>query len=209
MVVTASNAIIYMQPQGGAMQSATNAVANTPAAFDGVTNFGQDPLGGRFFNGSMDDVRIYNTALSAAAVGTLAADVNDIAPTVATPAAASPNPVNGPSCNLSVLGASANGESTLTYTWAATSMPAGASAPAFSANGTNSAQNTIAIFSAPGAYTLEANITDAYGLNVASSVNVTVTTAQLVWTGGGGNGNWSNAANWSEGAAASRRTIGS
>ena len=198
LVITGSNATIYMQPQGGAMQSATNAVTNAPSAFDGVTDIGQDPVGGRFFNGSMDEVHIYNTALSGAALTAL---LNDVPPTVATAAAASSNPVNGPRTNLSVLGASGNGESTLNYTWAATALPNGASAPIFSANGTNAAKNTVVTFTSPGAYTIAATIADAYGLSVVSSVNVTVASTQLVWTGSGGNNNWSNVANWTGGWA--------
>ena len=64
----------------------------------------------------------------------------DTAPTVATPAAASPAAVTGLTTNLSVLGTSANGESTLTYTWATTSAPSGTSTPSFSANGTQRCQ---------------------------------------------------------------------
>ena len=48
-------------------------------------------------------------------------------PTVATAASASPNPATGTTCNLSVLGADPAGESTLTYTWAATGTPPGGS----------------------------------------------------------------------------------
>ena len=45
------------------------------------------------------------------------------APTVATAAAATPNPVTAVSTALSVLGAYNGGESNLTYTWAATTLP--------------------------------------------------------------------------------------
>src|SRR5439155_12900043 len=41
-------------------------------------------------------------------------------PTVATPAAATPNPVTGTTTNLSVLGADNGGEADLIYTWATT-----------------------------------------------------------------------------------------
>ena len=95
-------------------------------------------------------------------------------PTVATPAAANPNPVTGTSTSLSVLGAYSAGESTLTYTWAATTLPAGAAAPVFSANGTNAAKNSTATFSEAGTYVLTATITDAGGGSVTSSVSVTV-----------------------------------
>ena len=95
-------------------------------------------------------------------------------PTVATPAAANPNPVTGTSTSLSVLGADSAGESTLSYTWAATTLPAGAAAPVFSANGTNAAKNSTATFSEAGTYVLTATITDAGGGSVTSSVSVTV-----------------------------------
>ena len=95
-------------------------------------------------------------------------------PTVATPASATPNPVAAATTNLSVLGADVNGEPTLTYTWTATSLPAGATAPTFSANGTNAAKNTTATFSAAGTYVLTANIVDPANGGAASSVSVTV-----------------------------------
>ena len=71
-----------------------------------------------------------------------------------------------------MLGASSIGENTLTYTWSATGTPP---APVtFSANGTNAAKNSTATFTAPGAYTLQATITNLEGRSVTSSVTVTV-----------------------------------
>src|SRR6185295_3430936 len=93
-------------------------------------------------------------------------------PTVATAAAANPNPVSGTTSALSVLGADDGGESALTYTWATTGMPP--AAVGFSANGTNAAKNTTATFSKAGSYTLQATIRDAGNLTVTSSVSVTV-----------------------------------
>ena len=93
-------------------------------------------------------------------------------PTVAVAASASPNPVTGTTCNLSVLGADDAGESNLTYTWAATGTPP--AAVNFSANGSNAAKNTTATFSEAGNYTFHVTITDAAGLTVTSGVNVTV-----------------------------------
>jgi hypothetical protein len=72
LVITPTHATIYMQPEGGKLRHATREVPNAPSAFDGVTDLGQDPLGGRFFNGSMDEVRIYNMALSPAEIAALA-----------------------------------------------------------------------------------------------------------------------------------------
>jgi len=97
------------------------------------------------------------------------------APTVATAASAAPSTVTGTTTALSVLGADADtGESSLTYTWAATSIPTGATAPTFSANGANAAKNTTATFSLAGSYTFQATITDPGGLTATSSVTVTV-----------------------------------
>ncbi len=94
-------------------------------------------------------------------------------PSIVTAAAASPLSVNA-TTNLSVLGADVGGESTLTYTWAATTLPSGAQAPTFSDNTDNTAKNTTATFSAAGTYDLTVTITDAVGLSVTSSVSVTV-----------------------------------
>ena len=91
-------------------------------------------------------------------------------PTVATAAFASPNPVNATTTNLSVLGADSGGEASLTYSWSAT----GPGAVSFSPNSTNSAKNSVATFTTAGNYLLQAAITDAQGLIVTSSVNVTV-----------------------------------
>ena len=96
-------------------------------------------------------------------------------PRVASAAAANPNPTTGNTTNLSVLGADMAGESILTYSWSATSAPAGATPPTFSANGTNAAKNTLATFSAGGNYNFTVTISDGRGLSVTSAVAVTVT----------------------------------
>ncbi len=96
------------------------------------------------------------------------------APTVAQAANAATNPVTGTSVALSVLGADANPQSFLTYTWAATTVPSGAAAPTFSANTSNAAKNTTATFSAAGSYVFQVTITNEYALTVTSSVSVTV-----------------------------------
>jgi plastocyanin len=93
------------------------------------------------------------------------------APTVATPASASPNPVNGTTTALSVLGADDGGEAALRYTWSSS----GPASVTFSTNGSNAAKNATATFSQAGTYTFIATITDAAGLSVTSSAQVTVT----------------------------------
>ena len=96
------------------------------------------------------------------------------APTVVTPAAATPNPVTGTTTNLSALGTETGGGANLTYTWAATALPSGAAAPTFSANASNAAKNTTATFTKAGTYTLQVTIADPGGSNVTSSVSATV-----------------------------------
>jgi hypothetical protein len=98
----------------------------------------------------------------------------DTPPTVATAAAASPNSDGGLTTNLSVLGAALAGESTLTYTWAATTVPPGAASPTFSINGTNAAKNDIATFYQAGSYVFTVTITSGSGYTVTSAASVTV-----------------------------------
>ena len=112
------------------------------------------------------------TAGSGSVVGSAAFTVAVQPPTVAMAASASPDPVTGTTCNLSVLGADDLGESSLTYTWAATGTPPAAAA--FSLNDSNAAKNTIATFSKAGNYTFQVTIANASGLTTTSSVNVTV-----------------------------------
>lgn len=98
--------------------------------------------------------------------------VTNSTPSVVTPAAATPSPVDGLTTDLSVLGADDGGESDLTYTWSATTKPAGSN-PTFSANVTNAAKNSTVTFDMAGDYTFEATISDGTS-SITSSVTVTV-----------------------------------
>ena len=114
------------------------------------------------------------TATSGSVVGSAAVTVTNAAPTVATPAAAAPNPITGTTTSLSVLGSDDGGEANLTYTWTVTAKPAGAADPTYNANGTNAAKNTTATFSQAGSYTFLVTIADTGGLTTTSSLGVTV-----------------------------------
>ena len=172
LVVTPENATLYLQPQGGTLQSAVNPVANAAAAFDGATTLGQDPASStRCFLGALDEVRIYNTPLSMAQIAALAVAI----PTVARAAVAAPATVTSTNTALSALGASTVfPESALRYTWATTTLPAGASAPAFTINDSHAARNTAVLFSQAGSYTFAVTIADTSGSAATSSVAVTV-----------------------------------
>jgi len=103
-------------------------------------------------------------------------DVSVIAaPVVVTAAAATPNPTVTTTTVLSALGGDNGGESHLTYTWAAASLPPGASEPTYSAtNGTNAGKNVTATFSQAGTYAMRVTIRDEGGLTVTSDVVVDV-----------------------------------
>jgi hypothetical protein len=94
------------------------------------------------------------------------------APTIATAASASPNPVTGKTATLSVLGADDGGEANLTYTWATTGTPP--AAVTFSANGTNAAKASTATFTKAGSYSFQVTVKDQGNLTVTSSLTVTV-----------------------------------
>ncbi|MGA2796918.1 MAG: C2 family cysteine protease [Thermoguttaceae bacterium] len=96
------------------------------------------------------------------------------APTVAVAAASASNPVTGKTVQLSVLGADDAGENNLKYAWTTSSLPSGAQAPNFSANGTNAAKHTTVTFKTAGIYNFTATIIDAGRLYATSNVRVTV-----------------------------------
>jgi hypothetical protein len=101
-------------------------------------------------------------------------------PTVATPASASPDSVDGTQTTLSVLGADDGGEASLIYVWALLEPPP---APvAVSDNLTNTAKTCTATFSAAGEYSLAVIIFDGDGLSVVSEVTVTVNPVVTVVT---------------------------
>jgi hypothetical protein len=142
----------------------------------GATNqnyLGKSQYNDPYFSGKIDDFRIYASALSSGAIASLYKSQS--VPGVAAAASATPSTVTGTTTNLSVLGSDSAGESNLTYTWSTTGTPP---APVtFSANGANTAKNTIATFSRTGTYNFLVSITNASGLMVCSSVAVTVNQA--------------------------------
>ena len=78
--------------------------------------------------------------------------------TVATAAAANPNPVTGTSTALTVLGSENGSDTGLIYTWSYTG-PTGVTYSG-TTNGTNAAKNITAIFTQAGTYNFTATIAD-------------------------------------------------
>jgi hypothetical protein len=98
----------------------------------------------------------------------------DATPTLVNAASAANSPVTGTSTILAVLGGDEAGAAGLSYSWTATSQPAGASSPTFATNGTNAAQNDNVTFFQAGNYTFTVTITNPGGLSITSSVSVIV-----------------------------------
>jgi hypothetical protein len=144
-----------------------NPIQYSPFAYPGWTAIGDfngdgspDVATTQVFNGHSVGVMLNNPQST------------NLPPTVAIAPSANPNPVTGLSTNLSVLGADDAGESSLTYTWSTVVSPPGS--VTFSANGTNSAKNTTATFTAAGTYYFQVTITDATGLSTIAMEQVVV-----------------------------------
>ncbi|MCP3981209.1 MAG: hypothetical protein GY716_18065 [bacterium] len=70
LVVEPHQATMHLH-DGSAWQSAVHAVSHDPEEFDGEIQLGQDPAGGRWFAGLLDDVRLYDYALDATEIAAL------------------------------------------------------------------------------------------------------------------------------------------
>jgi hypothetical protein len=146
-------------PSGTSYASYTSVVFTVAASSHAITFQGLDTAGGDN-TAFLDDVQLTQVTM---------------APTVATPATASPDAVAGTTTALSVLGADPSyAESALSYTWATITAPAGATAPTFSANGSNAAKQTTVTFHQAGTYTFGVTIADPGSFDTTSSVTVTV-----------------------------------
>jgi hypothetical protein len=105
-------------------------------------------------------------------------DYENSTPRVINAPAISPNPPTaGTAATLSVLGADANGEANLTYTWSTLTKPTGSTSPTFSVNGTNAAKSSSVTFAASGTYALRVTIKNAAGTLVTSDLTFTVAAA--------------------------------
>lgn len=106
-------------------------------------------------------------------VTTVGGSVNS-APTIVTPASASPSIVHGTTSTLSVVAADDGGAANLSYSWSIVSKPGGVADPTFTPNNTNGASTTQATFTSAGIYTLRVTVSDAQRLSVSSNVTVQV-----------------------------------
>jgi hypothetical protein len=167
---------LIWQTDNNSMGVAYNPNGTNAGVYKGLT-YAAPPANFPSGGGASPDESIYATLLAAGGSGGAgggggSGGGSNAAPTVATPAAASPNPVLGLTTTLSALGADDGGEANLTYTWATSGTPP---APVtFSANGTNAAKTVTATFARTGTYSVQVTLRDAGGLAVTSTTTVTV-----------------------------------
>jgi hypothetical protein len=112
------------------------------------------------------------TATVGSISGSANVTVTSSAPVIAAAATASPGVVTGTTTTLSALAVGDTGQ--FTYTWSVTSMPASATAPTFSVNGTNAASSTVATFSSAGSYTFQVSLASGGTTVGTSSLTVLV-----------------------------------
>jgi O-glycosyl hydrolase len=138
----------------------------------GSNDNGQSPTD--YFNGVVDSVRLYSSALSASDV----ANLYNQTPYLAMPATATPSVTTGNSTTLSAsaIDPDSNSDTGMIYTWSILSKPADAADPTFSVNGNNSARSTVATFTASGFYQFLLTVTNtgSSGWSATSSTSVIV-----------------------------------
>ena len=74
LVIQPTKATIYMR-DASSMRKAVNTGTHKVEEFDGAVCIGQDPAGGRFFNGDLDDIRVYTYPMSEAEIAAVYAGV--------------------------------------------------------------------------------------------------------------------------------------
>ena len=119
--VTNSYAVFYMGQTNGVITATTNNHTHIFQAFDAPVDVGQDPFGGRWFNGLMDEVCIWNRSLSASEIGQILT-----------------NGINGASFAGVPLAPDTN-----TFTWVGDTDVYWTNALNWATNGTPAAANTV------------------------------------------------------------------
>ena len=124
-----------------------------------------------YFNGSLDDFRLYDNALNCTEIASLAnVPAPNNPPVFINVAEASPTTVIYPNTTeLSVSSSDPEGDE-LTYSWTKISGPGEVS---FSPNNTTASNNSTASFSSVGSYTVKVTVSDAQNM-ISSQVSVLV-----------------------------------
>ena len=215
LVVTSTNATISMMNTNG-LVSSTHVYAHTPAAFDGATTVGDDSgtgTGSLTFGGSIDEVGVFNQALSESqlqAVFTNASGIAMYAPTN-TVALVTPSPIYpGEAAQFSSI---VGGSTPLSFTWQLNNVNLADGANSVGIiSGSASPSLTIsnlAVADAGNSYNLTlvtSNSSGSYTSSVPAVLTVsTPNPATTIYTLGfeAAGDDWNTGTNWSDGNPAS------
>ncbi len=123
LVISPNSAVAWMLNSAG-QSSATNAIAHTAEAFNGVTLIGDDGAdggnGSRAFTGKMDEVAIFNSALSQSQIFNMYYGATGGAPFASAPTISPSNIVYGGA--TVVLSENAYGSTPFQYQWLSNSV---------------------------------------------------------------------------------------
>ncbi|MFD0893653.1 putative Ig domain-containing protein, partial [Luteolibacter ambystomatis] len=179
VVVEPTKATFYMQPAGGAMQSVVNSVAHSSHTFNATAYIGQDSLGGRFFKGSLDEVRVYSRALTAQQIGQVyASGVWSHAPVFTSNPITKPAAAEDSAYSATIAGSATDQDAGDSLSYSKFSGPAWLSV---AADGTLSGTPTVSDI---GANTFTVKAWDVGGAIATATLNISVTSVNdaPVWT---------------------------
>ncbi len=217
LVVTPSSATIHVMNAGG-LVSATHIYPHTVQAFAGPTLIGDDSIdggnGGRAFGGTMDDVAVFNRALSKSDLTTLfyaASGTSHYAPIIAVqPVSASPYEQQ-----TSRLSVTAGGTDPLSYQWFAGATGSGTYHPLSDGSrltGSTTAALSIANISLADSLDYFVVVANTYGSVTSSIATLTVQQAgaaeDITMSAQEAAGaDWDTGASWSDGQMASDSAV--
>ncbi|MBA4388214.1 MAG: hypothetical protein C0404_09550 [Verrucomicrobia bacterium] len=162
---------------------ASNVTVTSAQPYAGHWRIGYDTVGSwpsapssYYFNGTLDDVRVYNYGLSAAEAATLASGSENRSPTIGSLPSASPNPAwAGNSVNFTAAATDPDGDP-LIYSWV------------FGDGGISSEQNPSHTYASCGTYVATVVVSDGKGGSASDTAQVTIYATSYTITATAGTG---------------------
>jgi hypothetical protein len=181
LVITPSNAVVYLMNTNG-LSIATNNVTNANIAFNGPSDIGTDPYqDSRTFNGIIDEVAVFNQALTFSQLNTLYLAAAGSWPALQPKISQQPNSPTLSVGRQAQFTVGVSGYPPLVYQWMTTNG-SGAFVPMTDGNGVSGTSTTSLTISnvaltTPAQY--EVVITNAYGAATSSVARLTVVTGSV------------------------------